>query len=188
MPNCRLTTRAEIAIGQIHSADFTAVNRFVTKFFSDSQKLVVFANPVRPAKRTSLYLAGVRRNSDIGNRCVFGFTGTMTDHGCVIILFCQINCSQRFGECADLVDLDQNGIGHVFSDPFAKKLHIRDKQIVADQLNLAAEARSQFLPAIPIVFRATVLDRNNRETRAKIDIYSISSSADFFEPSDFLKM
>src|SRR3977135_2151858 len=63
------------------SAHLTAVNRFVTKFFGNAQKLIVLGNAVGPAKRTRFDLAGVGRNRDVGNRCVFGFAGAMTDHG-----------------------------------------------------------------------------------------------------------
>ena len=55
-------------------------------------------------------------------------------------------------------------------DSFAQKFDVGHEKIVADQLNLVAEPRRQFLPAVPIVFRAAVLDRDDRETARKVRI------------------
>ncbi len=58
----------------------------------------------------------------------------------------------------------------MFGNSFAQKFHVGDEKIVADQLNLFAEARGQLFPTFPIILRAAVLDRNDGKTRAKIDI------------------
>ena len=65
---------------------------------------------------------------------------------------------ERFGKRADLIDLDQDGIGHALVDSFAEKLDVRHKKIVADELDFFAQPLGQFLPAVPIVLRATILD------------------------------
>ena len=94
----------------------------------------------------------------------------MTDHGRVIVFLCHVDRCQRFCQRANLIYLDQNGIRHVLGNPFLKKFHVRDEKIVADQFNLGAEFLRQFFPAVPIVFRATVFDRDDRKTRAKLDV------------------
>ena len=42
--------------------------------------------------------------------------------------------------------------------------------IVADQLNPGAEFFRQFFPAVPIILSATVFDRDDRKTRAKLGV------------------
>ena len=67
-------------------AHLTAVNRVVTKFLRDPQELVIFRDPIGPAKRAGLDLPGVGRDRDVGNGRVLGLAGAMTDHGGVIVL------------------------------------------------------------------------------------------------------
>ncbi len=47
---------------------------------------------------------------------------------------------QRFGQGADLVDLDQNRIGDARLDAARQALGVGDEQIVADQLDLRRRA------------------------------------------------
>jgi hypothetical protein len=106
LPNCGLATRAEISVRLIHSTHHTAVDGFVTKFLLDPQELIVFRNAIAAAKRARLDLAGVGRNRDVCDGCVFRFARAMTDHGGVIVFLCQINRRQGFGERADLINFD----------------------------------------------------------------------------------
>ena len=75
----------------------------------------------------------------------------------------------------------------MFGNSFAQKFHVGDEKIVTDQLDLIAETRGQFLPTIPVVFRAAVLDRNDRKTRAKIDIVLNQLFNRAFRPVRFLE-
>ena len=50
LPDGGFATRAKIGVGLIHLADFTAVLGFVTKFFFDSQQLIVFRDAIAAAK------------------------------------------------------------------------------------------------------------------------------------------
>ena len=73
----------------------------------------------------------------------------MTDHGRVIVFLCQIDRCERFGQRADLIYLDQNGIRDVLVNSFPKKFHVRDEKIVADQLNLVAESLRSIFSSRP---------------------------------------
>ena len=68
---------------------------------------------------------------------------------------------ERFRQRADLIDLDQDGVGGAFLDAFAQALRVGDEEIVADELDLVAMG-SVDLPAGPIVFRHAVFDRYDR--------------------------
>src|SRR4029077_2671418 len=52
----------------------------------------------------------------------------------------------------------QNRICDALFDALGQSLGVGDKQIVADQLNLAAQRTGHELPAVPIVLGHTVLD------------------------------
>jgi len=68
----------------------------------------------------------------------------------------------------------------VFGNSSAEKLDVRDKDIVAYQLNPFAEFCGEFFPAGPIIFGATVLNRNDRKPRTKIRIVLDEFSGGFF--------
>ncbi|MND32218.1 hypothetical protein D3C80_227860 [compost metagenome] len=69
---------------------------------------------------------------------------------------------ERFRQRADLVDLDEDGVGNAHLDTVAQAGGIGDEQIVADQLNLGADLVGQDLPAFPVVFGHAVFDRDDR--------------------------
>src|ERR1700746_138716 len=94
----------------------------------------------------------------------------MTDHRGVIIFLRQLDGRESFGERSNLIYFDQNRVGDVFVDSTLQKFHVGHEKIVSDELNLAAKTGGQFLPTIPIIFPATILDRDNRKTRAKIGV------------------
>ena len=110
----------------------------------------------------------------------------MADHGRVAILFGKFDGIQGFSQRADLVQLNQNRIRDTLPDPLAKEFDIGYKQVIAHELNLCAKGCGQLLPARPVVFRTAVLDRDDWVLGTKFLIKATSSSAVFFEPSDFL--
>ena len=65
---------------------------------------------------------------------------------------------QRFGNAADLVGLDEDGIAAAELDALLQPPRVGDKQVVSDQLHLAAQLFGQQLPALPIFFIQAVFD------------------------------
>src|SRR4029077_19898319 len=100
---------------------------------------------------------------------------------------CHVDRCQRFRQRADLIYLDQNGIRYVLGNSFLKKFHVGDEKIVTDQLNPGAQFFCQFFPAVPIVLRATVLDRNDREPRAKRGVIIDQFFSGLFSATRFLE-
>ena len=74
LPDGSFATRAEIAVAVMHSAHCSAVHSFVTKFFFDSQQLIVFRDSITAAKRSRFDLTCVGRYRDVRNRRIFRFT------------------------------------------------------------------------------------------------------------------
>ena len=69
---------------------------------------------------------------------------------------------QRLGQSADLVDLDENRVRDSLADALLEALDVGDEEVVADELDLAAEAIRQQLPPHPVVLGHAVLDADDR--------------------------
>ena len=54
----------------------------------------------------------------------------------------QLDRLERLGERADLVDLDEDGVGDPALDALLQALHVGDEQVVADELHPVAERRA----------------------------------------------
>ncbi|MNX46846.1 hypothetical protein D3C86_773940 [compost metagenome] len=68
---------------------------------------------------------------------------------------------QGLGQGADLVDLDQDGVGRAEADAAVEAIGVGDEEVVADQLHALAEALGELGPAVPVVFGHAVLDRED---------------------------
>ena len=68
----------------------------------------------------------------------------------------------RFGDGADLVQLDEDGVAASVLNAFDEAFGVRDEQVIADELHVFAEFFRQMLPAFPIFFVETVFDGNDR--------------------------
>ena len=69
--------------------------------------------------------------------------------------------SKRLGHGADLVQLDQNRIGDALLDAALEDRRVGDEDVVAHELDLVAQRVRQPLPAVPVVFRHAVFDRDD---------------------------
>src|SRR5689334_18992483 len=86
----------------------------------------------------------------------------MRDDGCPALGARQLDTVERFGERADLIDLDEDGVGDAKLDALLQKFRVGDEEIVADELHAAAYLVRQNLPAVPIVFGHAVFNRDDR--------------------------
>jgi len=86
----------------------------------------------------------------------------MAHHRGVAIALGQFYGVQRFGQGADLVDLDQDRVADTLFNAFSQDLGVGDEEIVAHQLNLVAQTVGQDLPARPVTLAHAVFDRDDR--------------------------
>ena len=86
----------------------------------------------------------------------------MAHHRRVPVAGRQLDGVEGLGEAADLVDLDEHGVGHTALDAALQPAGVRDEQVVADQLDAAAERLGQGGPAVPVVLGHAVLDGDDR--------------------------
>src|SRR3954469_5992297 len=143
-----------------------AVERSRIELLFDPQKLVVFGHAVGARGGAGLDLPRVHGDSQVGDRGVFRLAAAMAGNAGVAIPMGQMNRRDGFGERADLVHFDQNAVGDAFVDSPLQALGVGHEQVVADELNLAAELLGEHLPALPIVFGTAVFDRDDRITGA----------------------
>ena len=103
----------------------------------------------------------------MGDGDVFGFAGAVAHDDAEIIFLGELDGFDGFGERADLVGLDEDGVAGSFFDSFLEELDVGNKQVVADDLEVLAEACGEILPAVPVGFAETVLDADDAELVAE---------------------
>src|SRR5204863_9051242 len=85
----------------------------------------------------------------------------MRHDGAVARLMGHLNRAERLGQSADLVDLDEDGIGNSVLDSLAETSRIGDEYVVADELACVPDRVGQQFPAFHVVLTHAVLDRFN---------------------------
>ncbi len=93
---------------------------------------------------------------------VLGLARAMRHHRRVAGLVRHLDRGERLGERADLVDLDQDRVAEAALDAVGEPRDVGDEQVVADELALVADQIGDLLPAVEVVFRHAVLDRDDR--------------------------
>src|ERR1700722_1966078 len=141
--------------------------RSTTQRFFDPQQLVVFRNPIRARRRTRLDLPRSHGHHKVRQECIFGFARTVRNDRCVFRFPRHFHRFDRLAHGADLIQLDQNCVSDPFGNPAREDFWIGHKRIVAHQLDLfhslffAAQLVGDQFPSIPVIFRQSVLDRND---------------------------
>ena len=155
--------------------------------FFDAQELVVFGDAVGAGGGAGFDLAGAHGDYEIGEEGVFGFAAAMGDDGGVVGLASHFDGFDGFGDGADLIELDQDGVADAFGDAAGENFRVGDENIVADELDFFAEVAGEEFPAVPIVFGEAVFDGDDGIPAAQ-DSQKLTICAEEREDlSDFLK-
>src|SRR3990172_7086551 len=128
----------------------------------DPQHLVVLRDPVGPRGGAGLDLARRQPHDQVGDRAVLGLAGPMGHHGGPPGALRHLDRLDRLRHGADLVQLDENGVGPPLRDPFPENPRVRDEDVVPDDLDLLSHRVRKHLPAVPVVLGETVLDGEDR--------------------------
>src|ERR1700722_6039767 len=142
--------------------------RLCAQFLFDPQQLIVLRSAIRARQRAGFDLAAIGGDREVGDGGILGLAGAVRHDRGVAGLVRHLDRAQRLRQRTDLVDLDQDRVGAAVLDAVGEPRHIGDEQIVTDQLALAADEIGQLLPAVHVVFRHAVLDRDDRITRGEI--------------------
>ena len=130
--------------------------------FFNPQQLVVLADAIGPAGRSGLDLSGRGADRQVGNRRVLGFAGPVRDDRRVARVARHADGIERFGDGADLVELDEQRVGDAVGDSAFQNLRVGHEHVVSHELHASAERGRQRLPPVPVAFREAVFDRDNR--------------------------
>ena len=124
--------------------------------------MVVFADAVGAAGGAGFDLAGAESHCKVGDGGVLGFTRTVRHHSGVVIALRELHGVDGFRERADLVDLDEDGVGHLFLKTHLQTFHVGHEKVVTHELAAVADGVGEEFPAVPVVFGHTVLDGDDR--------------------------
>ena len=106
--------------------------RDLVQLLLDAEQLIVLRNAVGAAGSTSLDLAGVQRDGDVGNGGILGLAGTMGDNSGVTGAVRHLDGVERLSQGADLVDLDEDRVGNLLLNAGGEAGNVGDEQVVAD--------------------------------------------------------
>jgi len=84
------------------------------------------------------------------------------NHGGISGLLGHFNGVQSLGDRADLVELDQNGVGHARVNALGQNGRVGDKDVVAHELHGISQLERQIPPTVPILFAQAVLNGQDR--------------------------
>src|ERR1700730_17195238 len=125
----------------------------VAEVLLDPQQLVVLGDALRARQRSGLDLQRIGAHRDIGDGGVLGLARAVRDHRAVAGALGELDRGEGLRQGADLVHLYQDRVGDALLDALAEDAGVGDEDVVADQLQLLAQAPGQRLPAFPVVLR-----------------------------------
>src|SRR5450759_4831787 len=132
------------------------------KLLLDAEEPVVLGDPLRTGRGAGLDLARAHRDDKVGDGRVLGFTRAVADHGGPAGPASHCDRIDRFGDCADLVELDQDRVGGRLADATGDEVRIGHEEIVAHKLGLRPQSLGQLSPTGPVVLAEAVLEGDDR--------------------------
>ncbi len=140
------------------------------ELFFDTEELVVFGDTVGAGDGACFDLADAGSDGEVGDEVVGGFAAAVGDDGGVAVLASESDGVEGFGEGADLVEFDQDGVGGAAIDALLEAGGVGDEEVVADELYAVAEGIGEGFEAVPIVFGESVFDGDDRVAVAEVDV------------------
>src|SRR6516162_7673767 len=128
----------------------------------DAQQLVVLGGAIRARQRAGLDLGGGGGDGDVGDGAVLGLAGAVRYHCGVVRLLGHVDALERLGERADLVRLDEDGVGDVLSSGLPENPGVGDEHVITHQLYGLAKCLGKLCPAVPVRLAHAILDADDR--------------------------
>ena len=85
----------------------------------------------------------------------------MADHPTVAVGLGKAHGVEGLGQSADLIDLDEDRVGHALVDRATEEILVGDEKIITNELHPIAESFRDQAPALPVVLGETVFDRQD---------------------------
>src|SRR5664280_1042208 len=141
------------------------VPRAVTQLLLDPEEPVVLRDSLRARRGAGLDLARAHRHDEVGDGRVLGLAGAVADHRGPACPARHLDRSHRLGDGPDLVELDQGRVHRLLLDGAGDDRRVGHDDVVADELDPAADAGGKLRPAGPVVLGEAVLERDDRVLR-----------------------
>jgi len=138
------------------------INCLFSQGLFDAQQFVPLHRAFGARNRADFKLSGISCDSQVDDGRVFCLARARRDHGQVAGVLGLLNRVQSLGDGADLVHLDEHGVGDLLIDAALDAFRVGGKHVVANQLHLAAQLIGKRLPARPIVFGHAIFDGDDR--------------------------
>ena len=102
----------------------SGIDALAAQFVFNLQETVVFRYAFAAVRRTALDLSRIQGDGQVGNGCIFCFTGTVRNDGPIAGTVRHLDGFQRFRYGANLIELDEDGIAAALGNPFGQTLRV----------------------------------------------------------------
>ncbi len=133
----------------------------LAQFGFDLHEAVVLGDPLAAAGRAGLDLAAAHCHGEVGQEGVFRLARAVRHHVAPAGLLAHLNSFDRLGDSADLIELDEHGVGALLLDASGDELRVGHIDVVADDLDFVAQGGRVFAESVPVVLRQAILDGDN---------------------------
>merc|ERR1719310_92790 len=127
----------------------------------NAQQLVVLGHTLGTARSASLDLARAQADGHVGNEVVLGLTRAVGHHDAPALGNGVKAGGDGLRGSADLVHLQQEGVGSLLLLAVLDALWVGDEEVIADNLHLLAEALDHLGVGLPVVLVERILDGDN---------------------------
>ena len=100
--------------------------------FGDTDKFVVFRDAFAAREGTGFDLASAEADGEVSNGNIFSFTRTVRHDGAEASALSKHDSVDGFGEGADLVGFDEDGVATLFVDAALEEFGVGHEEVVAD--------------------------------------------------------
>src|SRR6266545_5369356 len=127
----------------------------------DLEETVILRRALGPRWRPRLDLPCADGDNEVGDRCILRLAAPVRDHARPASPPCLLDGCQRFCQSPNLVELDEDRVRalslYAAPDPF----DVSDEDVVTHQLHPRSQALRQNPPAVPVLLRHAVLNRDD---------------------------
>merc|ERR1711931_246804 len=107
-----------------------------SKFLFNPEQLVVFCQPLRSTRSTSLDLSSTQSYNKISNKSIFCFSTTMTDHHTPAIGLCKVASFNGLCNGSNLVDLQKKAVASFLLNCRLDPFWVSNCQIISNNLDV----------------------------------------------------
>lgn len=141
----------------------------LTKLLFNAENLVELGQALRTGRGTSLDLTGTDTDGNVSNGDIFGLARSVRDHDTPAIGVGVLGSLDRLGQCADLVDLEEEGIAGLELNGLLDADGVGDGQVITDNLDVLGLVK--VAPGLPVILSKGVLNADNGVLLAEVGVH-----------------